>query len=110
MKNKAVKIGIVASILPHIFCCGLPIVLSIISLFAPEAAHHNTIIPDWIEPWIFVASAGMLGLSWVLVMRDCRCACDHCHGNNTHKLQKIILTVITVIFIASVLLHVAMHG
>ena len=109
MKNKAVKIGIVASILPHVFCCGLPIVLSILSLFAPEVAHTNSIIPEWIEPWIFVFSAGMLGFSWVLVMRECRCACDHCHGGKSHHLQKIVLTIVTVIFIISILLHIAAH-
>lgn len=110
MKNKAVHIGIIASILPHIFCCGVPILLSIISLFAPELAHSDAFIPEWLEPWIFVFSAGMLGLSWVLVMRECRCACDHCHGNKTHKTQKIILAVITIIFIISILLHVAAHN
>ena len=56
MKNKAVKIGIVASILPHLFCCVLPIVLSLIGLFAPEVAH-TAFIPEWIEPWLFVFSA-----------------------------------------------------
>ena len=55
MKNKAVKIGIIASILPHLFCCVLPIVLSVISLFAPEIAHAE-FIPHWFEPWLFVFS------------------------------------------------------
>lgn len=110
MKNKAVKIGIVASILPHIFCCGLPIVLSIMSVFMPELAHGDAFIPEWLEPWIFVFSAGMLGLSWVLIMRECRCECDHCHGGKSHHLQKVILTIITIIFIISILLHVAAHS
>lgn len=108
MKNKAVKIGIIASILPHIFCCGLPIALSVIGLIAPESAHLE-IIPHWLEPWIFVFSALMLGLSWTLVVRECKCSCDHCHGGHTHRTQKIILGVITIIFIISVLLHVAAH-
>ncbi len=108
MKNKAVKIGIVASIVPHIFCCGLPIALSIIGLVAPESAHFH-IIPEWLEPWIFVFSAGMLGVSWVLVMRECKCECEHCHGGHTHRPQKIILGIVTVIFIISILLHIAAH-
>ena len=104
MKNKAIKIGIIASILPHLFCCVLPIVLSVISLFAPEFAHAE-FIPHWIEPWLFVFSGLMLALSWYLVLRDCRCDCDHCHGNQNHRIQKVILMAITIIFIISVILH-----
>ena len=81
MKNKAVKIGIIASLAPHLFCCVLPIVLSVVSLFAPEFAH-TSILPAWIEPWLFVFSALMLGLSWVLVVRYCHCNCDHCHDDS----------------------------
>ena len=104
MKNKAIKIGIIASVLPHIFCCGLPVALSLIGLIAPEFAH-TSLIPEWIEPWIFVVGAGALGLSWVMVVRDCRCACNHCHGENNHHTQKIILGAITLLFIVSVILH-----
>ncbi len=108
MKNRAVKIGIVATILPHLFCCVLPIALSVVGLFAPEFAHAH-IIPHWLEPWLFVFSAVMLVFSWFLVIRDCRCACDHCHGNRNHRVQKIILGVITCLFIISIILHVISH-
>ena len=107
MKNKAVKIGIVASILPHLFCCVLPIVLSLIGLFAPEVAH-TSVIPEWIEPWLFVFSALMLGLSWVLTFQDCPCA--ECENEKSHKTQKIILAVITTLFVVSVILHIFAHG
>jgi len=107
MKNKAVKIGIVASILPHLFCCVLPIVLSLIGLFAPEVAH-TSFIPESVEPWIFVFSAMMLLLSWFLVWRDCPCA--ECESEKSHKTQKIILSVITVVFILSILLHIFAHS
>jgi len=106
MKNKAVKFGIIASILPHLFCCVLPIVLSLIGLFAPEIAH-TSFIPEWIEPWIFVFSTIMLGISWILILHDCPCA--ECDDKNVHKKQKIILSVITVIFIASIVLHILAH-
>lgn len=106
---KIVNVGIVASILPHIFCCGVPIVLSLVGLIAPESAHFE-IIPEWLEPWMFVASAGLLGFSWVMVMRECRCACNHCHGDNSHRVQRTILTVVTILFIASVLLHIVAHN
>lgn len=108
MKNKAVKIGIIASLLPHLFCCVLPIVLSIIGLFAPEIAHSE-FIPEWIEPWLFVFSALMLGLSWILVIQDCPCKCEKCDNKNNHKKQKIFLIIITCIFITSVILHILAH-
>lgn len=107
MKNKAVKIGVIASILPHLFCCVLPIVLSVIGLFAPEISH-TSFIPEWIEPWLFVFSALMLGLSWVLVLQDCPCA--ESEHEKSHKTQKIILCVITVLFVISVVLHLIAHG
>lgn len=108
MKNKAIKIGIFASVLPHIFCCGLPIVLSVVSLVAPDAAHFH-IVPHWMEPWIFVISGAMLALSWLMVARDCHCDCDHCHGGHSHRTQKIILSLVTVLFVISIALHLAAH-
>lgn len=106
MKNKAVKIGIIASLLPHLFCCVLPIVLSILSLFAPEVAHTH-FIPEWIEPWLFVFSALMLGVSWVLIFQEC--PCSECNNKHNHKTQKIILCVVTCLFILSVVLHILAH-
>jgi len=109
MKNKAVKIGIAASILPHVFCCGMPIFLSLVGLFAPDAAHFR-FIPHWMEPWIFVISGAMLGLSWLMVLRECGCDCDHCHGRHSHRAQKIILGIITVLFVISIILHIITHN
>jgi hypothetical protein len=104
MKNKAVKIGIIATIAPHIFCCGLPMLLAIIGLVAPDAAHFH-LLPHWMEPWLFVFSGVLLCLSWYMVLRDCSCSCKDCSNKSSHKTQKIILTIITVIFIVSLVLH-----
>ncbi len=108
MKNKSVKLGIIASIVPHIFCCGLPMLLAIVGLIAPDAAHFH-ILPHWLEPWLFVFSGLMMVLSWYLVLRDCRCECQHCDGAKSHRTQKIILAVLTVIFIISLVLHFVSH-
>ena len=108
MKNKAVKIGIVASIVPHIFCCGVPMLLAVIGLIAPDAAHFH-ILPHWMEPWLFIFSGCMLVLSWYLVGRDCGCDCDGCGGGRAHRTQKILLGVITALFIISLILHFASH-
>lgn len=95
--------------MPHIFCCGLPIALSVIGLIAPDAAHMH-IVPHWLEPWIFVFSAVMLLISWAMVLRECGCECDHCHGGKSHKTQKIILGLITIAFIISIALHITAHN
>ena len=110
MKSKAIKIGIIATVLPHLFCCVLPIVLAILSLFAPEVAHSSNFIPEWVEPWLFVFSALMLGLSWIFVVRDCHCECDVCHNTHeNHMPQKVILAVVTTLFVISVVIHIIAH-
>lgn len=108
MKNKTINISLIASLLPHLFCCVLPIALSVIGLIAPEAAHFH-IIPHYLEPWLFVFSAAMLALSWYLVYRDCHCECDSCGAPRGHRTQKIILICITVIFVLSLILHFVGH-
>lgn len=108
MKNKAVKIGIIATIVPHIFCCGLPLLLAIIGVIAPDMAHLH-ILPHWLEPWLFVFSGVMLGVSWWMVGRDCGCACNHCDGAASHRTQKILLGIISVAFFISIVLHLLAH-
>lgn len=108
MKNKAVKIGIIATIAPHIFCCGIPMLLAVIGLLAPDAAHFH-ILPHWMEPWLFVFSGVMLCVSWYLILRDCSCDCECCDGKTSHKAQRIILSIITIMFIISLILHFISH-
>lgn len=108
MKNKATKIGIIATILPHIFCCGIPMILALVGLIAPDAAHFH-ILPHWMEPWLFVFSGAMLVLSWYLILRDCRCKCDCCNSKKAHRRQKIILGIITAAFVISLALHILSH-
>ncbi|MCQ2562092.1 MAG: hypothetical protein MJ158_00520 [Alphaproteobacteria bacterium] len=106
MKNKAVKLGLIASVLPHLFCCVLPIVLSVASLFAPEISHTE-LIPEEVEPYLFIFSFLMLCLSWVLVFHEC--PCKECNSATNHKKQKVILVVVTVLFVISILLHLMAH-
>ena len=108
MKNKAVKIGLIATIAPHIFCCGLPMVLAVVGLIAPDAAHFH-ILPHWMEPWLFVFSGIMLGVSWWMVGRTCGCKCDQCGGAKSHRGQKIAMGIISVIFIFTLILHLTSH-
>ena len=108
MKKHAVKIGIIASILPHIFCCGLPLTLSLIGLFGPRAINYHIIPHEW-EIWVYLFSALMLVISWYLVMRDCKCECNNCSSHERHPVQKIILGCITLIFVISIVLHFFAH-
>lgn len=82
--------------------------LALIGLIAPDMAHFH-ILPHWLEPWLFVFSGLTLGLSWWMILRDCRCACEHCGGGQTHKIQKIILGIISAIFVISLILHFLSH-
>ena len=108
MKNKAVKLGLIATIVPHIFCCGVPMLLAIIGLIAPDMAHFH-LLPHWLEPWLFVFSGIMLVISWYLILRDCRCSCSQCGDTPSHRVQKIVLAIITIIFIVSIILHTVSH-
>ena len=108
MKNKAVKLGIFATIVPRIFCCGLPIALALIGLVAPDTAHFHLIPHEW-EPILFMVSGLMLCLSWWLILRDCGCECSECGGGHAHRTQKIIMWVVTALFILSVILHLISH-
>jgi hypothetical protein len=107
MKNKSINLSLVASLLPHLFCCVIPTALFILGLAAPGAARMH-IIPHYLEPWLFVFSAVMLGLSWHLILRDCRCECDSCNKTRNYRTQKIILICATVVFVLNLILHLTM--
>ena len=108
MKNKSVKLGIIATIFPHLFCCGIPMVLAVVGLIAPDAAHFH-ILPHWMEPWLFVFSGCMLVLSWYMLGRECKCECEQCGTNRAHRTQKIIVGAITALFIVSIIIHIFSH-
>lgn len=108
MKNKAVKVGIVASLLPHLFCCVLPVVLGIIGMVAPDFADHD-IVPESAEMWLFVFSGLMLILSWIMYFNHDACKCDHCNETHHHRKQKIFLLCITVFTIGGIVMHLISH-
>ena len=56
-----------------------------------------------------LADKYLLGLSWVMVVRECKCECDHCHGAHSHNLSKIVLACVTILFVVSVVLHMIAH-
>lgn len=108
MKNKAIKFGIIAGILPHLFCCVLPVVLGLVGLVAPGIADHE-LIPESIEKWVFVFSVLMLVLSWIMYFNNRDCKCPHCNETHHHRIQLIILICITVLSLFGIISHIVLH-
>lgn len=108
MKNRAVKIGIIAGILPHLFCCVLPVVLGLIGLVAPGVLEHD-FIPIGAEKWLFVFSGLMLLLSWIMYFSNRKCDCRHCDATHHHRVQMIILICITILTIGGIAAHLFLH-
>lgn len=108
MKNRAVKIGIIAGLLPHLFCCVLPIVLGLVGMIAPDIADHE-VIPESAEIWLFIFSGIMLILSWIMHFSRHDCECEHCDTTHHHRTQRIILIIITIVTIAGIILHLISH-
>lgn len=108
MKNHALGFGIIAGILPHLFCCVLPVALGLIGMVAPDIADHE-IIPERAEIWLFIFSGLMLILSWIMYFSNKNCNCRHCDKNHHHHTQMIILICITIATIAGIVIHLISH-
>jgi len=107
-RNRAIGLGIVAGILPHLFCCVLPVVLGVVGMVAPDFADHS-VIPESAEIWLFIFSGVMLALSWIMYFDRHDCNCEHCGATHHHRAQKIILIVITILTIAGIVAHIVNH-
>ena len=107
-KNRAIGLGIIAGILPHLFCCVLPVVLGIIGMIAPDFADHRVISKD-AEIWLFIFSGVMLTMSWIMYFDRQDCNCEHCDATHHHRIQKIILIIITILTIAGIATHIINH-
>ena len=108
MKNRAVKFGIIAGLLPHLFCCVLPVALGLIGMFAPDIADHE-IISENAEIWLFIFSGIMLALSWIMHFNNHDCDCEHCGATHHHRVQRIILICITIVTIGGIVMHLISH-
>jgi hypothetical protein len=108
--RKVLNLGAIALLLPHLFCCVLPAALAIAALVAPVggSAEFHLLPHDW-EPWMLAVSAGLLVVSWLLVLRKCDCGCAEC-ADRGHRTQKIILAVATILFAIVAALHFFSHA
>ena len=103
--QKALNIGLYASLLPHLVCCVTPIVLVGLALVAPglEMAGHEIVPHSWM-PYFFALSLAMLCFSYWFVFRRRGCECT-----GKYKAQKIILYIATALFIISLAAHLFAH-
>ena len=113
----------VTSEISHFFCCGLPIVVSIMSLlsglglsaampFGLESLHHVT--HDYEIPMI-MASGFLLFLGWGLQYIAYRIDCHNTgcvHGSCTPKKKRStkVLIIATVLFVLNVTGYMVFHG
>ncbi|MCL2538081.1 MAG: hypothetical protein FWF34_02225 [Alphaproteobacteria bacterium] len=101
--SKILGLGVIALVAPHLFCCGVPILMAVMSLVAPGAhIWHFHLIPDRWMPAVFVASVIMLAIGYYFAFRSHKECKDH---NHNHKAQKIIIYIATALFIVSIVLH-----
>lgn len=118
--NRHILTGVIASESIHVFCCVLPMVFSVVSLFIGVAGlplfvvkiHH--LIHRFEIPMIIV-SAVILGLSWgiyALSQRlNCRTEATCCHAPCTPKKDrtKAVMVIATLLFIANVTIYFGLH-
>lgn len=112
----------ITSEISHFFCCGLPIVFSILSLmsglglittmpFGLEAIHHVT---HSYEVPMIVASFAILcigwGLHYVAYLIDCRSTgCVHVPCAPKKKRSGKVLVVATILFALNLLGYMTLH-
>jgi hypothetical protein len=89
--HHAVHAGILLSVLPHIFCCGLPTAFTLTSLFAGfgvmviradqmEALHH--VLHVWEMP-LLAFSLVMTAIGWAMHLSANKAACSQpCCGDH----------------------------
>jgi hypothetical protein len=109
----------------HFFCCGLPIIFSLLGLLASagltaampvglESLHHT--MHNYERPLIFV-SLGILMMGWVLhfiaYRLDCRaegCAREHEPCAPKKRRSGKVLIIATILFALNLVAYMALHN
>ena len=114
--------AIIASETSHVFCCVLPTLFSVVSLFAGVGLIGT--MPGWLESvhaalhsWeipIIVMSGVVLALGWALDVYgrkvDCHeTGCHHGPCDTRKKRAHMILKAATLLFIVNVTVYVVFH-
>lgn len=121
--NRYISITTVASEVTHLFCCGLPMVFSILSFFTsigmlasmPASLDylHETLHPY--EVPMIIISAFLISMGWILHLIsqriDCRKTGDCVHKPCSPKKKKSskILTIASILFIFNLTGYLVLH-
>lgn len=106
--------GVIISALSHVFCCGLPTAMSILSLMTSfgvfsvafeTSAHWHEMMHEWETPML-VASAAMVVLGWGLYFyaRKLDCAtscCSHEPCAPKKSRNSVMLWIATALFVVN---------
>ena len=106
ISEKYVMSGAFFSIFIHIFCCGIPAVLAILSGFGvyvsvPFFEHEHNGKGEII---MFAISGIFLLISFIIYFRHNHCNCGHKHHTN-EKWSKVILFAATGLYLFGIYTH-----
>jgi len=106
MKNqKAFTFGAALILLPHLFCCALPLALAAISVIAPATgSRHIEIVPHEYMPFLFLFSGLMLAVGYYFTFFKCDCS------GAGHRRQKILLYAVTLLFLIGLAMYFLSHS
>jgi len=117
-------LAIVFSQLTHLFCCGLPVLFSVLSLLSglgfvgtmPESMESvHEIVHEW-ETVMLIGSGIILALGWALYLysRKIDCsktdACSHKPCSPKKKYSRYILIVASVLFAVNISIFLFLEG
>ncbi len=121
-RRKAVLLAVILSETSHLFCCVLPTIFSVLSLFvgigmisvmpAPLSAMH-AILHAWELP-IISLSGLILALGWGIDIHsrkvDCHdTGCHHPPCDVRKDKAHLVLKLATVLFLANVMVYTVLH-
>ncbi len=113
---------VLTSEVSHLFCCGIPVVFSLLSLLSgvgvivamPLGLHQLHEVMHHYEQPILIASGCIVAFGWVLNAVankiDCRntgCAHEPCASKKKRSTK--ILIVATIIFIINIMIYLLFH-
>lgn len=110
-QSKIIESSAFLSIFPHLFCCGIPLALSILSSFGiylPMPSFIEKIEQKNLEIYIFLFSGALLALSFYIYLhgKQNHCQKECCHDHKSEKTSKIVLSLALSIYLANLIYHI----
>ncbi|MFV0625778.1 MAG: hypothetical protein ACK5N8_00330 [Alphaproteobacteria bacterium] len=103
LANKLSLTSTIATVIFHFICCGLPLILIMISILFGVNIETNIIkITHQQMTILLILSGTFLALSYFLYYKNCNGCCNQ----KFHKINKIILIIATLLYLIGVSGHV----